>query len=135
MKEGMYHVFLADDELTIRQGLKYIIEWETLGFEIVGEAANGEDAIQFILKNLPDVVMLDIRMPKRTGLEVVKEIREKGYQGKVIILSGYSEFKYAQQAIRYGVEYYLTKPIDEDELFETMKEIKQNLSKETKKIE
>lgn len=135
MNEKMNRVLIADDELIIRQGLMCIIEWEELGFEIIGEAANGEEALQFILKNSPDVVMLDIRMPKRTGLEVVKEARERGYQGKVIILSGYSEFKYAQQAIRYGVEYYLTKPIDEKELYETMKEIKKNLSSQTKGIE
>lgn len=126
----MNTVFIADDELIIRQGLKCIIEWNELGFEIIGEAANGEDALRFIMANNPDVVMLDIRMPKLTGIDVVKEIRERGYKGKIIILSGYSEFKYAQAAIRYGVEYYLTKPIDEKELLETVQEIGQALSKE-----
>ena len=131
----MNTVFIADDELIIRQGLKCIIEWEELGFQIIGEASNGEDALHTILREQPDVVMLDIRMPKRTGLEVVKEAREQGYTGKVIILSGFSEFKYAQEAIRYGVEYYLTKPIDEDELLKTIQEISQNLSKEAKQNE
>lgn len=131
----MNTVFIADDELIIRQGLKCIIEWKELGFQIIGEASNGEDALHAILREQPDVVMLDIRMPKRTGLEVVKEAREQGYTGKVIILSGFSEFKYAQEAIRYGVEYYLTKPIDEDELLKTVQEISQNLSKEAKQNE
>lgn len=131
----MNTVFIADDELIIRQGLKCIIEWEELGFRIIGEASNGEDALYAILREQPDVVMLDIRMPKRTGLEVVKEAREHGYAGKVIILSGFSEFKYAQEAIRYGVEYYLTKPIDEDELLKTVQEISQSLTKEAKQNE
>ncbi|MDY3854145.1 MAG: response regulator transcription factor [Butyribacter sp.] len=126
----MNTVFIADDELIIRQGLKCIIEWEELGFQIIGEAANGEDALHFITDNNPDVVMLDIRMPKITGLDVVKKIRQNGYRGKVIILSGYSDFKYAQAAIRYGVEYYLTKPIDEQELLETVQEIGQILQAE-----
>ena len=130
----MYTVFLADDELIIRQGLKCIIEWNELGFEIIGEASNGADALQFILNEQPDVVMMDIRMPKLTGLEVVKQAREEGYQGKIIILSGFSEFSYAKEAIRYGVEYYLTKPIDEDELKEVIGEIKQNLAKESEKL-
>lgn len=128
----MNTVFIADDELIIRQGLKCIIEWEKLGFQVIGEAANGEDALHFILKEHPDVVMLDIRMPKINGLDVVKEAREQGFTGKVIILSGFSDFKYAQAAIRYGVEYYLSKPIDEEELTNTILEIKQNLTKEAK---
>ncbi|MCD7825657.1 MAG: response regulator [Clostridiaceae bacterium] len=126
----MNTVLIADDELIIRQGLKCIIEWETFGFEIIGEASNGEEALRFILEQKPDLVMLDIRMPKRNGLEVVNESRKKGYHGKIIILSGFSDFKYAQTAIRYGVEYFLTKPIDEDELAGTVKEIAQTLSKE-----
>lgn len=127
----MKTIFIADDELIIRQGLKCIIEWEKLGFEIIGEASNGQDALQDIRKLSPDVVMLDIRMPKMSGLDVVHAIRDEGYKGKVIILSGFSDFKYAQTAIRYGVEYYLTKPIDEDELYSTMEEIKATLEQET----
>lgn len=126
----MNTVFIADDELIIRQGLKCIIEWENLGFHIIGEASNGEEALQFILQKHPDLVLLDIRMPKLNGLDVVIQAREKGYTGKVIILSGFSDFKYAQTAIRYGVEYYLTKPIDEDELAETVQKIGQSLTNE-----
>lgn len=128
----MYTVLIADDELTILEGLKYVINWEDLGFQIIREASNGEDALAFILKKNPDVAMLDIRMPKLGGLDIVKEAREQGYTGKIIILSGYTEFKYAQTAIRYGVEYYLTKPIDEDELTKVMQEIRQNLIQESK---
>lgn len=119
----MHTILIADDELIIRQGIKCIIDWEALGFSIVGEASNGEDALQAILSLDPDAVMLDIRMPKYTGLEVAKLARKQGYTGKIIILSGFSEFSYAKEAMRYGVEYYLTKPIDEDELYHTIEEI------------
>ena len=126
----MNTVLIVDDELIIRQGLKCIIEWNELGFEIIGEASNGKDALNFIVQNNPDVVMLDIRIPKLSGLEVVEQARQKGYQGKIIILSGFSDFKYAQEAIRHGVEYYLTKPIDENELTETIQKIGENIEKE-----
>lgn len=87
----MNTVLIVDDELIIRQGLKCIIEWNELGFEIIGEASNGKDALNFIVQNNPDVVMLDIRIPKLSGLEVVEQARQKGYQGKIIILSGFSD--------------------------------------------
>ena len=126
----MNTVFIADDELIIRQGIKCIIDWEQLGFEIIGEASNGEDALNFILNKQPDLVLMDIRMPKMLGLDVVEAARNKGFNGKVIILSGYTDFKYAQAAIKNGVDYYLTKPIDEDELYETVDSIRSQISKE-----
>lgn len=91
----MNTVLIVDDELIIRQGLKCIIEWNEFGFEIIGEASNGKDALDFILQKKPDVVMLDIRIPKLSGLEVAEQARKQGYQGKIIILSGFSDFKYA----------------------------------------
>ncbi|MCR5624528.1 MAG: response regulator transcription factor [Lachnospiraceae bacterium] len=123
----MYSVFLADDEQIIREGIKYIIDWESFDFEIVGEASNGSDALDYILNNNPDLVLLDVRMPKMIGTEVVKAARENGYKGKIIILSGFTDFKYTQAAISYGVDYYLAKPVDEDELSETVKKIKKSL--------
>lgn len=128
----MNTVLIVDDELIIRQGLQCIIDWDAFGFHIIGEASNGEDALRFILQENPDVVMMDIRMPKLPGLEVVRQARENGYKGKVIILSGFSDFKYAQEAIRYGVEYYLTKPIDEEELSNTIQEIGKSLENEAR---
>jgi len=131
----MHTVFIADDELIIRQGLQCVIEWNDLGFEIAGEASNGQEALNFILSQQPDVAMLDIRMPKLDGLEVAKQAREGGYQGCIIILSGFSEFRYAQEAIRYGVTYYLTKPIDENELTQAITEIGETLSRKSKEKE
>ena len=125
----MYRVLIADDESIIREGIKCLFDWESLGYTIAGEAANGETAYQQILALQPDIVLLDIRMPGMSGLDVIREARAQGFTGKVIILSGYSDFKYAQEAIRYGVQYYLTKPIDEDELEEILRSIKENLDK------
>ncbi len=120
----MYKVLIADDEEYIRNGLRYIMDWEEEGFEICGDAANGEVALQMIEQLCPDLVLMDIRMPKFTGLEVVKACHDKGLPCKFIIISGFSDFKYAQEAIRYGVENYLTKPIDDDELLNSVRQTK-----------
>ena len=123
----MYKLFIADDEAIIREGLRCLLDWETLGFTIAGEAANGDAALQFLLSETPDLVLLYIRMPGMSGLDVVRIAREHGYDGKVVILSGYSDFNYARTAIRYGVLSYLTKPIDEDELLEIVTQIRNQL--------
>ena len=116
MKEIMETVFIADDEANIREGLKFIIDWEELGFTICGEAGNGEDALRDILRLQPSLVLIDMRMPKLYGLEVIEQAKAQGYSGTFVILSGYSDFKYAQTAMKFGVKYYLTKPMDEEEL-------------------
>ncbi|MCR4782759.1 MAG: response regulator [Lachnospiraceae bacterium] len=110
------NVFIADDEEIVLEGLKYIIDWNSLGFSICGTATNGMDALNQILALQPDLVLLDIRMPKLNGIDVVEQAVSKGYNGKFIILSGVANFKMAQTAMRNGVDFYLTKPIDEDEL-------------------
>lgn len=124
-------LFIADDEIDVREGLRYILDWEKLGFFICGEGKNGQDTLEQILKLRPDVVLLDIRMPKLSGLEVVKTAKEQGFSGKFIILSGYSDFSYAQEAIRYGVTNYLTKPIDENELEQAIIEAKNMITSES----
>ncbi len=123
-------VFIADDESIICEGIKHIIDWEELGFTICGEAYNGEDALNDLMKLNPDIVLLDIRMPKLQGTKVIQYAREQGFKGHFIILSGFSDFKYAQTAIRYGVEFYITKPIDEDELYNAVNTVKENIFKE-----
>lgn len=126
----MYSVLIADDEKIIRKGLCSLIDWESLGYEIIGEAANGREVLTFIEKQPPDVVMIDIRMPNLHGLEAIKRAREAGYQGQFIILSGYSDFSYAQDAIRYGVRSYLTKPVDEEELIGILEKLRTELDEE-----
>ncbi len=128
----METLFIADDEKNIREGLKCILDWEQLGFTLCGEAGNGEEALSGILHNTPSLVLLDIRMPKLTGIDIIRIAREQGYCGKFIILSGYSDFSYAQAAIKYGVEFYLTKPLDEDELLEAIHAIRLAIEEEHK---
>jgi two-component system response regulator YesN len=126
-------VLIADDEENIREGLKFIMDWESLGFKVCAEAANGEEALRQILEKNPGIVLLDLHMPKIHGIDVIRMAREQGYQGRFIILSGYSDFSYAQSAIRYGVTNYLTKPIDEDELQKTVEQIRSDMAKESAK--
>lgn len=126
----MEKLFIADDENSIREGLKQIIDWESLGFALCGEAANGKDALSQILALDPALVVLDVKMPGLHGTEVIRLARESGFSGKCIILSGYSDFKYAQEAMKNGVRFYLTKPIDEDELYQTVSQIRDELAQE-----
>jgi two-component system response regulator YesN len=126
----MYTVLISDDEVSIREGLKCIMDWESLGFTICGEAGNGSDALAEILEKQPSLVLMDIRMPKIHGIDVIIAAREQGYTGKCILHSGYSDFGYAQTAIRYGVDFYLTKPLDEEELLQAVIKVKRTLDKE-----
>lgn len=126
----MKTVFIADDENNIREGLKYIVDWEEAGFKICGEAANGEETLNGIISKNPSLVLIDLKMPKMNGIDVIMNAREKGYRGKFIILSGYSDFEYAQSAMKYGVDFYLTKPIDEDELSDALHKIRETIDKE-----
>nr|WP_305136127.1 response regulator [uncultured Schaedlerella sp.] len=129
---NVLNVLIADDEQLVLEGLKQIIDWEANGFSICGTAANGQDTLDKILAMKPDLVLLDIRMPRMTGIEVVKAAQESGFTGKFIILSGLSDFKLAQTAMRYGVDFYLTKPIDEDELEQSISAV-HNLIEDEKK--
>lgn len=133
MSKVMESVYIADDEANIREGLKYIVDWETLGFTICGEAGNGEDALRDILQKNPSLVLLDIHMPKLHGLEVIEKAKEQGFSGNFVILSGYSDFKYAQTAMKFGVKYYLTKPMDEDELEAVAREVYHSIQEEHQK--
>ncbi len=119
----METLYIADDEKIIRDGLKFILDWDKIGFTVCGEAGNGDDALEGILKYSPTITMMDIKMPGISGLEVIRRAREAGYNGRFIILSGYSDFAYAKEAMKYDVNFYLTKPIDEAELTKAVQEI------------
>lgn len=126
----MKTVLIVDDEHIIREQLKRIIDWNTLGFEICGEASNGKEALSFILEQNPSLVLIDICMPKMYGTDTIKRARENGYHGKFIILSSYSDFTYAQTAIHYGASFYLTKPVNKDELLSSVTNVKASLEEE-----
>ncbi|MCM3110916.1 response regulator transcription factor [Lederbergia lenta] len=113
----MKTVLIVDDEEFVRLGLKSLIDWKACGFQISYEADNGEDALTIIQNQKPDVVITDIRMPVLSGLELIeKVVNEIDSSPKFIIISGYDDFSYAQQAVRYGVSDYILKPIEKAEV-------------------
>jgi two-component system response regulator YesN len=126
----MFKVLLVDDEPFVTKALRVLIDWEDLGYSICGEASHGEEAVELIKKIGPDVVITDIRMPKMDGLELIKYCSDVlKTNPEFIILSGYSDFRCAQQAIKYRVKEYLLKPVDEDELIGRLKAISKEFAK------
>lgn len=123
----MYDVMLVDDEKLITQGLMNIIDWESIGLKIREIAYNGEEALNKFKKKAVDIIVTDISMPKLNGLELINEIKKINSNTKFTILSGYDEFAYAKEAIKYGVESYILKPINEKELEEVMSNIVKGL--------
>lgn len=119
-KMRMYKVLLVDDEPWISYGLKRLIDWEGLGYTIIGEAINGIKALEIIDLEQPDVVISDIRMPGLDGIKLMEEIHARKLKTKVIIISGYAEFEYAQKAINFGAFDYLLKQVERDKLIEVM---------------
>ena len=119
----MYKLMIVDDEPTVRNGLKGLIDWNSYGFELCGEAEDGEEGLEKVLQFQPDLVLADIKMPEMGGIEMMREARKQGFQGKCIILTGYSSFEYAKQAIEVDVEAYILKPINEEELMDCVKKI------------
>ncbi|MWC28618.1 response regulator transcription factor [Paenibacillus sp. MMS18-CY102] len=122
----MRKVILVDDEIFVRKGLMELIPWEEHGYQVVAEAEDGDEAVALIKQHQPDLVLTDIRMPGMDGLTLIAAIKESGSRSpEFIILSGYNEFSYAQRALRFGVQDFILKPIDEDELVGTLKRINQ----------
>ncbi|SFL52087.1 two-component system, response regulator YesN [Gracilibacillus orientalis] len=121
----MLKVLFIDDEPLIREGLTSIIEWGNYGYQVVGTAKNGKVGLEKIRTLRPDVVFVDIRMPGLSGIDMVKQAKSEGFPCKFVVLSGYSNFSYAQQSIRLGMESYLLKPIDEEELIPLIQQLKE----------
>lgn len=113
----MYKIIICDDESIIRNGLKHLIECNNSKFTVAGLASNGFEACQLIKEIKPEVVLIDINMPGLTGLEVIRDVTPSSPFTKFIIISGYDEFEYAQQAIKLKAYDYLLKPIDKKNLF------------------
>lgn len=123
----MHTVLIVDDEPIVREGLAYIIDWQAAGFEIIGSASDGLEGIEMIRKYQPDVVLTDVQMPEMDGIEMVRYACSHGLRREFIILSGYSDFSYAKEAISLGVADYLLKPVDEEELLEALARISQKI--------
>lgn len=123
-------VFLVEDEMVIRRGIKNSIDWEKEGYIFCGEASDGELAYPMIIKEKTDILITDIRMPFMDGLELCKLVKKELPNIKILILSGYDEFDYAKEAIRLGVTEYLLKPISSGKLLEALNGVSESIRRE-----
>lgn len=126
----MRKVLLVDDEYYFRQALMASFPWEKNGFTVCGEARDGEEALAQVIALAPDIALVDINMPIRDGLAFARDIREGNHSLKIVMLSGHSEFAYARQALHLGVSDYLLKPVDDDALLQTLRELDAQLKRE-----
>ena len=126
----MYKVYLVEDESIVREGLRDNIPWEQYGFAFIGDSADGELALPEILRLQPDVLITDIRMPFMDGLSLSRIVKKKLPQTRIIILSGYHDFDYAQKAIEIGVERFLTKPVTRRAVTQLLAELAQKIETE-----
>lgn len=130
----MFKVLIIDDEEIIREGLRIVIDWEALECKVIGEAVDGDEGLDMVLSTSPDIVFTDIRMPGLNGLEMISKIKEYKKECKIIILSGFRDFEYAQQAVKLGAFRFLLKPTNTQEIIlsikEAIKELKRTKSDE-----
>jgi YesN/AraC family two-component response regulator len=128
----MYRIFVVDDEREIRKGLVNFFPWDTLGYEVAGQAENGRQALDFIVQNpgTVDVLFTDIKMPVMSGIELVRQLRQRGIPLKVVLLSAYSEFEYARDGLKMGVVDYVLKPTEYKNLMQTFQRIARMLDEE-----
>lgn len=125
----MYHLLLVEDEEVIRRGIRHLVAQVSKAFTVAGEAVHGRDALAYLERHLPDAVLTDIRMREMDGLALIGKIRERYADMPIVVISGYGDFSYAQQALRYGVTDYLLKPINRLELVAALEKIKAALDR------
>lgn len=126
----MYKLMLIDDEEEIRFGIRSVIDWSSHDIEICGEAANGVEALEKIEIMKPDIILVDIRMPRMDGMELLGALEAKGSHQKVIVLSSYDEFEYAKKAMSYGVKEYLLKPCRPEDIVGAVEKVVQEINTE-----
>jgi two-component system, response regulator YesN len=126
----VYRVLLVDDEPFILEGLKYVVDWEKYGFEIVDEATSGAAALEMINAQTYHLLVTDIKMPDMSGLQLMRQIKQAGISMKTVILSGYDDFAYVKEGMKLGIENYLLKPVNEEELSLTLLNIAEKLDDE-----
>jgi two-component system, response regulator YesN len=128
----LYKVFIVEDEIVTREGIRDRVNWKSVGFEFCGEAPDGEIALPLIESTQPDVLITDIKMPFMDGLQLCKIVHEHMPWVKVIVLSGHDEFNYAQAALKLGVIEYLLKPISAIDLEQVLVKVADSLDQERK---
>jgi two-component system response regulator YesN len=129
----LYKVLIIDDEVLVRIGLKTTIDWEKIGFIVVGEASNGEQGFEQYKKHKPDVIITDIKMPKKDGLWLIQEIRKENKDEQIMVLTCFDEFSYVREALKIGAnEYILKSEVEDEELKEVMESIKNKLDEKNK---
>lgn len=129
----MYKVLIVDDEVLVRVGLKTTIDWEANGFTIVAEASNGEQGYEQYKKHMPDVIITDIKMPKKDGLWLIEQIRKENQLARILILTVHDDFSYARKALKIDVDDYILKSeIEDEELIAIMKSVKKNLDQQNR---
>lgn len=131
----LYKVFLVEDEIVTREGIRDKVDWQSSHFEFSGEAADGETALPLLQAVRPNVLITDIRMPFMDGLQLCKIVRERMPWVKVVVLSGHDEFEYAQQAIKLGVTEYLLKPVTVQDLQQVLRRLAAQLDRESQEQE
>lgn len=125
----MLKLLIVDDEPLVRDGLRYTIDWQDYGIEVIGTAVDGLDAVRTIQRSVPDIVLTDIRMPSMNGLELAEWINSRYPEVYIIFLTGYSEFEYARNALKYEVVDYLLKPVKEEEFKKVINKITNRIGK------
>ncbi len=131
----MFKVFLVEDEIVVREGIRNNILWEQYGFQYAGDAPDGELALPLIRQIKPDLLITDIKMPFMDGLALIELVRKEFPDMKIVIISGYDDFSYAQQAIRLGVDQYLLKPIAKAKIVEILAALQKKMEEEQKQQE
>ena len=130
----MYSVLVVDDEARQREAVIKSVDWQGAGFNVVGDAENGIEALEQLEKLEPDLILTDIKMPLMTGLELARKVREVRPATKLVILSGYDDFEYAQEAFKYNVIRYLLKPISAQELGDELVKIREEMDYEFEQL-
>ncbi|MDR7078694.1 YesN/AraC family two-component response regulator [Neobacillus niacini] len=126
----MWKAVIIDDDKQVLRVMKKAIPWEKIGVTCIGEGTDGEEGLQLITETKPDIVLTDIYMPIMNGMEMLQHARDNGYNGKAIILSGYSDFEYARTALRLQVDDYLSKPATVETIESVLTAVISKLEKE-----
>lgn len=126
----MYKLLIVDDEEEVRHGIVKKIDWNRFGFEVIGEAENGREALDIIEENVPDLIITDISMPLMNGIELAAEVKAHYPMIKMVILTGFDDFKFAQAAIKHGVSEYILKPVLPQDLNELLGRLRAQMDSE-----